>query len=257
VQIAQVHHEQVEQSHREVAVHLLELRRDMDGVKAAAELVCIELPVVRLLPDSFCRKTILAHLDTATHTAVPLLHHSSDAHTTQPVMSTNKGSEWDLTTLCCCHKHHRGAGILAVYHAEFGHVGLQEDLEAGNSTLDDAYAEIEPELAAASRDIVTERTKLISTARSLKAPATAPSSMYVRVLMALISLVMALAIAVNVGRQWGLQQSMAGCWLLFALPAAVPWPDWSRATSWSVSWSRHLLSSTFLGTIIFGILLLD
>ncbi|NJR41287.1 MAG: hypothetical protein HC767_00165 [Akkermansiaceae bacterium] len=45
MQIAQVHHEDVEQTQRDAAAHFLELRRGMDGVRAAAAQVQLHVNV--------------------------------------------------------------------------------------------------------------------------------------------------------------------------------------------------------------------
>ncbi|NJR41286.1 MAG: hypothetical protein HC767_00160 [Akkermansiaceae bacterium] len=86
---------------------------------------------------------------------------------------------------------------------------LQEELEDGACGA--LGLEFAPELSAiAGRDSPSENTGLLP-ARSLAASGTIISRLYTRGLMALLFIVLALAIAVNVGRQWGLQQSGAAC----------------------------------------------
>jgi hypothetical protein len=116
-----------------------------------------------------------------------------------------------ILTTTSFHRFKVLADIVAVLRAHFGDIVVQEDVEAGDFTLEDLYADIEADIDPAPYGTILESRQLLSSARSQSAAVTAPSSLYVRVLMALISLVMALAMAVSVGRQWGLQQSMGTC----------------------------------------------
>lgn len=97
--------------------------------------------------------------------------------------------------------------------AEHFRTFLQEEIEGGNTLLDDAHAidrELAADLAATAVPSDSVNTQLLQI-RSLVAPSRTISRLDTCMLLALIVSVVALAIAVNTGRQWGQQQSMAGC----------------------------------------------